>query len=125
MQCLFFNSSPLFLIHSNSRLRKAEHTLESKINKHIWFVCGTFSCLQIPAFLVLGFDPMPPSTLDGLHIFVIVLAWCTTFVNPIVYFYSDKKFYQKEFIYWVRELCGLGQKKKKISIGMQKKLLDR
>jgi hypothetical protein len=65
------------------------------------------------------FDHMPPSTLDGLHIIAIVLAWCTTFVNPIVYFYLDNKFYRSELNNWFRELGECQLRKKKDGVGMQ------
>ena len=71
------------------------------------------------ALQVLALDPMPPSTLDGLHIIAIVLAWCTTFVNPIVYFYLDNKFYREELNNWFRELGECQPRKKKHSLGMQ------
>ena len=73
----------------------------------------------IIALQVLTFDHMPPSTLDGLHIIAIVLAWCTTFVNPIVYFYLDNKFYRKELNNWFKELGECQPRKKKHSLGMQ------
>ena len=71
------------------------------------------------ALQVLALDPMPPSTLDGLHIIAIVLAWCPTFVNPIVYFYLDNKFYRRELQNWFRELGEWRPRQKKHSLGMQ------
>ena len=71
------------------------------------------------ALQVLALDPMPPSTLDVLHIVAIVLAWCPTFVNPIVYFYLDNKFYRRELNNWFRELGECQPRQKKHSLGMQ------
>ena len=69
--------------------------VEAKVNKTAAIVCGSYVTLLLPCFLVMGFDPMPPSKLDILHIGTIVLAWCTTFINPIIYFFANE-FYKNE-----------------------------
>ena len=64
-----------------SQIERAGQEMETNVNKRIGMVCGTYIILQLPGFLVLTMDQMPPSKKDGLHIATIILAFCTTFIN--------------------------------------------
>ena len=40
------------IMQNNTELRKAQQSMEGKINNRIGMVCGTFIVLQLPAYLV-------------------------------------------------------------------------
>ena len=70
--------------------------LEKQITRTARIICGSFVCCLLPSFLVSTFHTMPPNTtLPGLHIASYFLLWCTTFLNPIIYFFTND-FYKKQ-----------------------------
>ena len=36
--------------------------------------------------------------LSGLHVFAHILTWCSTFINPIIYFFKNETFKEESII---------------------------
>ena len=90
--------------------------LDEKVTKTAGIICGTFVALYFPSFLLFIFHPQPPCTgLAGLHVASHVLAWCSTFVNPFIYFFSNE-FYRKECKSFIQRCKSTRSKKFRFSL---------
>ena len=77
---------------SNQNLRKFS-SKEVQITRTVVFICLTFFCLYVPCALIMVFDPMPPNgDLAWLHVVFYIVFWSSAFVNPFIYFLTNKNY---------------------------------
>ena len=79
------------------------HTIAAQTKERERSLTVTFSLIYItfllcflPWGLLTVLDPIPPSRLGWLHMLTYILSWASTFLNPLIYCFTNK-YYMEAF----------------------------
>jgi hypothetical protein len=64
---------------------------EGQLHRMSLLLCITFIGLMVPGVVIVTVDPIPPNNqYPALHVVGYMLFWCSAFVNPLIYVFSNR-----------------------------------
>ena len=63
------------------------------MTKTVLLVCLGYVACFLPSCVLMVFDSMPPCRgYPGLHVAGYVIFWCSGFINPLIYIFSNRNY---------------------------------